>query len=165
MKLISVDLAIRQTGIAVFTNQHLDYTATIPDTLGQTYKPLDCYELEDGLNKENGLMSYLSKDATIIIEYNTNIRSPKLLEFVLEVKGYLIGKDYHIIMINSTHWMSIADKYFAVKRRTFPTGREYNKMWIKKLADHMRPKYPFKSQDEIDATVMGLAYLSKPTAF
>lgn len=164
-KLISVDLAIRQTGIAVFTDTHLDYTATIPETLGAIYKPLDMHQLEDGLEADRGLMSFLDKNATIIIEYNTHVRSPKLLQFVLEVKGYLIGKGYHPILINSNHWMALADKFFAIKRHSFPSGRDYNKLWIKKIADHIIPKYPFKSQDEIDATVMGMVYLSHPTAF
>lgn len=165
-KLISVDLAIRQTGIAVFDGPHLVYTATIEKTLGSVYKPLDCYQLEDGLYKEGGLMSYLDKDAVILIEFNEMTKGkPSLIEFALEVKGYLIGKGYHVIMINANHWMKVADRMLAIKRRTCPAGREYNKLWIKKECEHIYPKFPFKTQDEMDAALMGAIYLVSPTSF
>ena len=165
-KIISVDLAIRQSGIATFEGTHLISTATIEKTLGQVYKPLDCYQLEDGLCREGGLMSYLDKNAVILIEYNEMTKGkPRLIEFALEVKGYLIGRGYHVIMMNATHWMKVADRCLAVKRKSCPAGRDYNKLWISKECEHLFPKFPFKSQDEKDAALMGAIYLVSPTSF
>ena len=164
-KLVSIDLAIRQTGIAVFTNRHLDLTATIPQTLGKKYNPLDVQELKVAFLQPEGLSKYLDKKARIIIEYNTIINSHKLTDFALEVKGYLLGQGYDVVMINANHWMKAADKWLAIKRNTYPSGREHNKEWIKALVDHIFPNHKFMSQDEMDAALMGATYLVLPSAF
>lgn len=102
-KLISIDLAIRQTGIAIFTDRHLDLTATIKQTLGKVYSPLDVQQLKIAFMNVDGLGKYLDKNARILIEYNTINNSQKLTDFALEVKGYLLGQGYDVIMINANH--------------------------------------------------------------
>lgn len=164
-KLISIDLAIRQTGIAVFTDRHLDLTATIKQTLGKVYSPLDVQQLKIAFMNVDGLGKYLDKNARILIEYNTINNSQKLTDFALEVKGYLLGQGYDVIMINANHWMRLADKWLALKRNNYPSGRENNKIWIRALADHIFPDHKFNSQDEMDATIMGATYLVSPSSF
>ena len=164
-KLISIDLAIRQTGIAVFTGRHLDATATIEHTLGALYNPIDVVSLKKAFSDANGIGKYLNKDARIIIEFNTQVRSTKLLMFAVEVKGYLLGQGYDVLMLNANHWMSIADRMLALKRNHWASGRENNKLWLKALSEHLFPNWKFNSQDEIDATIMGVAYMVSPSSF
>ena len=168
MKLISLDLAVHQTGIAIFDDRKLVGTYTLKHTLKGTYNPMDCDQLLDELvnrePKSEGLLNLLPKDAYIIIEYNTELQALHLVEFDLELKGLLIGLGYHILLINTNHWMRVASNY-AIRRDEFPPGRDGNKAWIAELCKFLYPNHEFKSQDELDATLMGAVFLSFPSQF
>lgn len=163
--LISIDLAIRQTGIAYFdATGHLVNTVTIPKTLGTRYKVLDLVELAS-MSSPIGFGKYLEKGVPIIVEWNTSALSHLLEKFTISAISYWYGLGYDVIPVQANHWIKVADRVYAVKRNKYPPGRENNKRWIHELASRFWPKWEFKSQDEMDAAVMGITYLNNKICF
>jgi hypothetical protein len=62
--------------------------------------------------------------------------------------------------------MNVADDYFAIKRNKYPNDRNGNKKWISDLAiSQLVGTHQYGSQDEMDATVMGITYFYNPQRF
>ena len=163
--LISIDLAIRQTGIAYLdVNGNLIKAITIPHTLAMNYKVLDLEELAS-MASPIGFGQYIEKGTPIVVEWNTSSLSHLLEKFTISVVSYWYGLGYTVIPIQANHWMKIADRVYAIKRNKYPPGRENNKKWVKDLATKFWPNHEFHSQDEMDASVMGLTYLKNKVCF
>ena len=178
MKIISIDLAIHQTGIAVFEAKDdfltspavpkLLYTATKKETLGSAYKILDLLQLRK-MEVTNGFLYWLKNEYKegdiILVEWNPSSLSHLLEKFTISVVSYLWGLGYHVIPIQANRWMNIANAIYVIKRDKYGDGREENKKWISDLATTFFPAWHFATQDEKDATIMGLTFCNLPARF
>lgn len=180
MKIFSIDLAIHQTGIAVFEVKDdfltsppalpkLLYTATKKETLGSAYKVLDLVQLRK-MESTNGFLWWLKNECNmkqdiILVEWNPSSLSHLLEKFTISVVSYLCGLGYHVIPIQANRWMTIADALYVIKRNKYEDTREGNKKWISDLATNFFPTFHFSTQDEKDATVMGVTFCNLPARF
>ena len=158
VNLISVDLAMHQTGLAFFDGKSLINTNTMKDTIKGKYQELNIEQLE-GL--KDTLLSFISpykEQATILLEWTPEDINKRLERYQISVISYLAGLGYKVIPINANRWLRILDDLVPIKRDSYKAGREGNKEWLVALTKHIFKTYQFQSQDEIDATMMGLTY-------
>lgn len=179
--IVSIDLAIHQTGVAVFAVKddfltvfsmpHMEFTKTIKDTYGAKYKILDHTQFmkleKDGFFKylADLRIMFATNEIIWLIEWNPSELSHLLEKFTISVVSYLWGKGYNVIPIQANRWFDVADKTYALKRDKYPSTRAGNKMWIADVCHVFWPKYQFQSQDEEDASLMALTFLNNPTRF
>lgn len=178
MKIISIDLAIHQTGVSILTvppsgvpgpKLTLQGTITFKETLGSKYKVLDWLQLHK-MEQPGGFLNWLYRmyevGDIILIEWNPSSLSHLLEKFTIEVVSYLWGKGYKVVPMQANRWMNVADDYFAIKRSKYPNDRNGNKKWISDLAiSQLVGVHQYGSQDEMDATVMGITYFYNPQRF
>ena len=179
--IVSIDLAIHQSGVAVFAVKDdfltvfsmpkMEFTTTIKDTYGSKYKILDHTQFRK--LEANGFFKYLedlkkmfeANEIIWLVEWNPCELSQLLEKFTISVVSYLWGKGYNVIPIQANRWFDVADKTYALKRDKYPSTREGNKKWIADVCAVFWPRYTFKSQDEEDASLMALTFLNNPARF
>lgn len=177
MKILSIDLAIKQSGFAYYdTNTKELITWTIKETLGSKYKVLDLKQMRECWNNINASIRkfttfpiyYIEK---IIIEWNSMSLSHLLEKFSISFISYgayqILNDDFssRIQPIQANRWMKVANDIFSIKRNKYDKGKEGNKKWISDIATHLQPSHKFNSQDEKDAYVMLITYLEKQNRF
>lgn len=160
--LIAIDLAMHQTGIAVFrstndelTQWELKETITIKDVInGEKFQEGDVRQLVLGFN--NIIQAYPVQYSDIVwVEYNPEDINKALEKFQLCIGSMILQYKSATELVNANHWMAVANKYCDYKRKTFPAGREGNKKWILANCTKLFPDHHFASQDEADASFMG----------
>ena len=166
MRLLSIDLATKQVGVALLENGHLQKTWTI-----EKICDYHVYQIGDNeaifaacLNIKRVFEAWMCDK--MIIEWAVITTIPKYAAFCQAVISVLAAEyPDKVIGINEAKWLAEANKTFSIKRNQFENGRKGNKAWITALAKHYTPEYNFKSQDEKDAFVMGLTYLMNERKF
>ena len=174
--LVAIDLAMHQTGIAVFESEpgdtlhwKLKDTLTIKDLLnGEKYEEGSSRQLILALKTIIGKYHTLDYADWIWVEYNPQDINKALEKFQLSVGAMLVQYKSSTEFVCANHWLAVANHLAPVKRSSFPEGRAGNKKWIAECCKKLFPDYEFGSQDEMDATLMGWTmiqeYLQKQIA-
>lgn len=165
MKILSIDLSTKQTGLAVLDDEgKIESSRTIPQICGGlVYQIGDTQAIK---NAVANILPYINGADLILIEEAVIKIIPKYIAFceavINRLEQVLPNK---VKGINAARWLRLAQKTFNIKRKSFPKGRAGDKEWLAAIADTNTPQYTFTSQDEKDAYVMGLTYLYNKERF
>ena len=167
VNLISVDLAMHQTGLAFFHDTELINTQTLEETIKGKYQELNIEQLEELKGTLLPFLSDYKEQALVLVEWTPQDINKRLEKYQISVISYLAGLGYKVLPINADRWLRILNNMVPIKRDKYPAGRQGNKDWLVALTKHIGAlkEYAFKSQDEIDATMMGLTYEYKKAMF
>ena len=166
MKILSIDLSTRQTGIVLMDDSaEPTFSTTISQICGNRI-----YQIGDMVAVKNAVATILSYIAQwdvvdfVLVEEAVITTTPKYIAFceafINRLEQLLPNK---VKGINAARWIPIADKTLGLKRKSFPKGRAGEKQWLAAIADDS--DFKFNSQDEKDAYVMGLTYLLNKEKF
>lgn len=165
MRYISIDLAIRQTGIVVYDDiTKLYHTFTIKRI--DKFNVANIEFVKEWIREFErvSINTYTIADSEdiLLIEYTPFTKfSTKLLCFASAIIHTLSAR-YKVIPMNSTKWEKLADTLFPYKKKDFTT----TKKWITANVQHLKPKnLDLSNQDLRDAYLMLLTYLEKPNRF
>lgn len=168
MKILSVDLSTKQTGLLLIDDLlKARRSRTIPQICGDRI-----YQIGDVVAVKNAVANILMYIAQcdgvdlILVEEAVIKTTPKYIAFceavINRLEQCLPDK---VIGINAAKWLPLANKTLPLKRKSFPKGRSGDKQWLAAIADKNNSRYTFGSQDEKDAYVMGLTYLLNKEKF
>lgn len=168
MKILSIDLSTKQTGLVLMDDgPDILLSSTIPQICGdRIYQIGDIRAVKNAVTNILTYIAQVDGADLILIEEAVIKTTPKYIAFceavINRLEQVLPNK---VKGINAARWLPLAQKTFHIKRQSFPKGRAGDKKWLASIAEENNEQYTFGSQDEKDAYVMGWTYLLNKERF